>query len=519
MVKQSAKANKVNFNQFLFWLFSLLLILPWVYIQHQTSINSDTAWLSICAQRLLSGGSMLQNCYDTNPPLNILVYIPFIWISNILHIPIYASLFWLTLLWISGSVFLTYLILKYFPSIEQNERNILTLTFLCSITIIPSLYFTERDHFLAIMIIPLILVQIAYTYKYELPKPIAYIVLLLGGVTLLLKPHFGLIPAFLLLQRVFIQKRIWIVKDTDFIILFVLSAAYLAGVYIYFQDFINIIFPDILQAYLYYNAPIKTYKTALPYALLLTACFIAIIFVKDKNKSLLFTLASCTVLALLAYIIQMKAFTYHRLPLYALLFPLSILVTFKLIDKYFIYRHFLAYIFIIPVFVLSYLHSPLRPDFPTHKDYQDNPITNYISENCASPCSFYITYENMDIVSQIAFYSNFEYATRFPTFWFLADKNQQESTKERFANYVAEDIEQYNPSLILVLSSSPELDKIEGKKTLIEYFSFSDNFNRVIKKYKKIDNLTVDRSIFYKDTPYDFPYRIKWDVYKRVSEE
>ena len=217
----------------------------------------------------------------------------------------------------------------------------------------------------------------------------------------------------------------------------------------------------------------------------------------------------------------MKGFTYHRLPLYALLFPLSALIMFKLFSEKMtlVTSNLLPYIFIILVFSASYWHSPLRFNFPTHKDYQYNPVANYISANCSSPCSFYITYENMDIVSQLAFYSDYEYATRFPTFWFLADKNQIQSKKERFANYITEDIEHYAPSLMLILTSSPALDKIKGNKTIIEYFSYSSNFRRVMKKYQKIDNLTVDRSIFYKDTPYDFPYRLGWDVYKRVSSE
>jgi len=79
---------------------------------------------------------------------------------------------------------------------------------------------------------------------------------------------------------------------------------------------------------------------------------------------------------------------------------------------------------------------------------------------------------------------------------------------ERFANYITEDTEHYDPYLRHILTSSPALDKIKGDKTIIEYFSYSSNFKRVIKKCQKIDSLTIDRSIFYKGTPYDFPYRL-----------
>ncbi len=521
MLKQSAKINKVGYNQFLFWLLSLLLLSPWIYFQHQTSINSDTAWLSICAQRLISGGSMLQECYDTNPPLNILIYVPFIWFSDLLNISLYKSLFWITLLWIFCSVFITRKTLNSFPSLNQNDKNVISLALLCSLTIVPSLYFTERDHFTAIMILPLILVQIAYTYEYKLSKIITYSVLILGGITLFLKPHFGIISIFLLLHRMIVQKRFFIVKDTDFIILFAITLIYIAVIFLFFKDFVYFILPDVIDTYLYYNDRIQTYKTAMPYFFIIIANLIALIFIKDKSKPIILSIIACAILALIAYIIQMKGFTYQRLPLNTVLLPITSIIILKLISTKTILENnvFLSYFFAIIIFLISYFNYPIRPNFPSHAEYINNPITNYIEKNCDKPCSFYISYENMDIVSQLAFYSDFIYATRFPTFWFLINIDDNDIKKrQRFANYIIEDINKYNPSLLLILSSSPELDKIKGNKTVIEYFAFSHDFKKTMKQYQKIDNLTVDRAIFYKDTPYDFPYILKWDVYKRVKK-
>ena len=405
MADYQAKTNKDFFPLLLFWLAGLLLLLPWVYIQQQTSINSDVAWLSICAQRLLNGGTLLQDCYDTNPPLSILIYIPFIWLSHILFIPAYTGIFWITLLWIGFAVYSTQKILASFPFLNIHERRILTLTYLCAVTIIPTLYYAERDHFLAIMILPFILTQLSITYRYEVPKLTQYFVLFIGGIALLLKPHFGLVPAFLFLHRIIVQKRFWVITDKDFIILFALSLSYVLFVLTYFQGFVNVILPDILQTYLYHNNPQAVYMASIPYALQTLACFIALLFIK-QSRSLLTPMAICALLSLIIFIIQMKGFTYHRLPLYAVLFPLSSIVLFKMMQIPFKEKFSkpLSYGFMVLVFALSYLHSPLRPNYPTHADYQNNEITQYISQHCTKPCSFYITYENMDIVSQLAFY-------------------------------------------------------------------------------------------------------------------
>ena len=128
----------------------------------------------------------------------------------------------------------------------------------------------------------------------------------------------------------------------------------------------------------------------------------------------------------------------------------------------------------------------------------------------------------MDIVSQLAFYSDYAYATRFPTYWFLTIINtlppQEAQTKKvRYAKYITEDIERFSPSLILILASSPTIGDLNENETLNGYFSFSPEFQNAMLHYKKTDRLTVDRATFYKGTPYDFPYILVWDVYTRVS--
>lgn len=522
MAEPLAKTYKDHLPAFLFWFFALICLVPWVYIQHQTSVNSDVAWLSICAARILDGGSLLQDCYDSNPPLSILIYIPYIWLSNALDVPTYDTLFWVTTLWAGLGVLTTITLLQSFPVFNAIEKRIIALTYLCAVTIIPTIYLSERDHFLAIMILPFILLQLALTYGYKTARMTTVFVLVLGGITLLLKPHYGLIPAFLFLHRMVVQKRLWVMKDIDFLTLLFLTGVYVGVVLLYFQGFAHIILPDILQTYLHYNAPQRTYATAMPYIVLTVCCLGGVFLLKDHSRSVLQALGICAGLALVIYIIQMKGFTYHRLPLYAVLFPLSSVLLFKLVQKPF--KSSAPYIFMLVIFAASYALSPLRPHYPTHKEYQDNVITRYINTHCAHPCSFYITYENMDIVSQLAFYSHNQYATRFPSFWFLANinalpaENKQAATL-RYARYVAEDINRFSPSLILVLSSSPALDQVKQDDTLMTFFPSSPEFESAISRYTKTDRLTMDRAAFYKDTPYDFPYMLTWDVYTKVSDE
>lgn len=477
---QSLKKKQANW---IYWGAATLLLLPWVYIQSQMSVNSDVAWLSICAERLINGGTLTNSCYDTNPPLSILVYSPFVWLSALTSIADYHIIFWLTLMPIAFATFAIY---------HLSQNKILTTAFLASVTIIPSLYYAERDHFIAIMLLPFILLQLSITKKETVNAAFKYTILVLGSLALLLKPHFGLIPIFMLLHRMRYQRRIWVFKDADFIILALSCISYLVIIYAFYTDFLTQILPDVIEFYLGYNnidgtvAKLKIYG-----ALWAVFCIGCTLLSKDYRLKLI---VPCAGLCLLVFTIQMKGFTYHLLPFFALMFPLM----FASIPKV------NASIVLIAIFAFSYIFSPLRPDYPTHTDYQNNGITNYIAENCAEPCSFYMLHENMDIVSQIAFYTNHTYATRFPAFWFQPQIT--ENGKVRFSRYIAEDLNTFAPSLIFVP---------QAEQNFFDFYAVSDEFKQAIAPYHKTDELTVDRAFFYKDTKYYFLHILTWDVYTK----
>lgn len=482
---QTSQQKKKQAN-WTYWGGAMLLLLPWIYIQSQMSVNSDVAWLSICAQRLLNGMTMTEGCYDTNPPLSVLVYAPFIWLSKLTSIASYHLIFWLTLAPIAFATYATY---------KLSQNIVLTISFLATITIIPSLYYAERDHFIAIMLMPFILVQFAITKEETLNATLKYSILILGSLALLLKPHFGLIPIFMLIHRMRYQRTFWVMKDTDFIILAASCISYLMIIYLYYNDFLTQILPDVLEFYLGYNDPQTIIKKLTIYGSLWAIfCVSCSLLSKDYRLKLL---VPCAGLCLLVFTIQMKGFTYHLLPFFALFFPL-VFTNLAHLPK------LNPPIILIAIFIFVYIFSPLRPEYPSHQDYKNNDITDYINANCNQPCSFYIMHQNMDIVSQIAFYSGHTYATRFPAFWFQPKITEQE--RPRFAKYIAQDLEKFKPDLILSLQT---------EKRPLDIFADNPALEKILNQYKKTDELTVDRAFFYKDTKYEFTYELKWDVYKK----
>ena len=522
------------FNIYL-WILSSIALIPWLSVQYQKSVNCDVSWLTICVKRIMSGSSLSQGCFDTNPPLSVLIYAPFVFLAEKFSIPTHDVIFWGTLSIVVLFVIITYRTLKYFGIFSDNERFLISLGSLCSLTIIPALYFAERDHFIAIALLPFILTQLCITYKHHVPYGMKYFTIIIGAIALLIKPHFGLIPAFIFIHRAITRKTIiGVIKSPDFIILSLFSAGYVGIIWIFFQDFIAVILPDILRFYLNYNDPRLVYLYAKIYAIIAGGCLAAALFIpQEEKRKTLSAVAFCSLLALAVFVIQMKGFTYHRLPFYALLFPLAGYLLYDILQRKLnlltpIRNNALVHALIALIFISSYAFSPLRPDYPTHKDYEKNEFTDYINQHCTQPCSYFMTYENMDISSQLAFYSGHTYATRFPAFWFqpafdghvptaINNKYSEsiESAQGRYAQYIIDDFKTMQPSLLLILRYTEDTPTNFAKRFAANAPELID----ILSTYEPIGSFSMDRAYFYRDTKYDFEYMITWDVYKKGTEQ
>lgn len=505
--------------------FCFLTFLPWLFYEMHASLNSNISWLLICAERIIDGQSMSGACYDTNPPLSILLYTPFVLLHQFLHIDLPYTVFFGTLLHAAVSALATaFLLRKIKPDLISSDITLCTFAFALSVTVIPSLNFAERDHFIAIWIVPLLLQQIAISKDVKLSPFLSLPVVIFGTVSLLLKPHFMLVPALVLLHRLIFKRNILQrLKDLDFIVMGIITALYALVIYLYFFDYVSEILPNVVSLYLGYADTEKTLLTLrnmLPFIFLPLA---VTLFDKDTaSRQISLILCGAFFICLVCFAAQMKGFTYHKLPAMSVIFLAIAFATARLLNVLnFQKTYMILAILFLPV--LSYGHSPLLSGYPTHEDYKKNPVTTYMHHHCPSPCSFYITYENMDIVSQIAFYSQDVYATRFPALWFTpklrnnSDINSTEIQKKQkqFADMVGEDLARYKPSMIL-------LQRTENQDSLkfFEYFSTSDIFRKEAEKYQRYDVLNVERGQnFYKGTRYAFEYVITWDVYKRVGKE
>ena len=526
------KNNKILIAQhFIICIISAVVLLR----QFRLAINPDTAWLTSCAHRYYEGIPLINGCYDTNPPLSTLIYVPSIALSDLTAIKIYYSVYITIFALIILSTVLTYLIIKKRSFLSKEEHQIVVVAYITAVVISPQYDFSQRDHLIVVTAIPFFLTQISITKKIPINSLLSHLSLAFGTLMIMVKPHYGLFPSLLIIHRLITQKRIGVIFDRDFIYLSSGSLVYAATLFIFFPDFIITILPDILNYYIPYNNEdgVKSLLTPyiLPVLLLSAAAFTA----THKNRERQYFYASCwlgTLCALLAFHIQAKGFYYQIIPAKTFFLISCSLTVFSFAryllkdkDKHLLLTPLASLLIIAIPLYKSYKYSS---QFPTHDYFLKAPLTQFIKAECGSPCSYYMTYPHMSLNTQTSFYIGDAFASRFPAFWFFPAmeahlgvseeiietkqyKERIEADKGRFSDYVVEDLKKYRPRLLLVYKEKPD-----HKGTVFnyfEYFSTNSDFKKIMEKYKRNGEFSIDRQGYLKGTSFDSPLIQQWDVY------
>lgn len=528
--KETIKPDRV----LLFWLLAFICLVPWALIQIHTSLNSNTTWLLLCAERILDGGSMLNDCYDTNPPLSILIHTPPVLLERLTGMASYDWIFILGFtLALAGSL-LTQYFLNKLQWTERYQSGVLSITMFASLTILSGLSFADRDHLIAMMFIPFTLCQMCITYRVPVRKILQIFTLSLGSILILVKPHYLLLPALILLHRIYKDRSLLSLFKIDFYILTCTTFLYTIICIIFYSDYLFSIAPDVLKLYAPYGLYGMLWPDLKAFSLIIILNALAyIVLTQRKERSLLIVLSLGAANGLLAFGLQLKGFSYHLLPAQTaivMLLTLTALGMFQNFSQPKFAKHPVINIGLVAlIFALCYAKKPPNAAYPTHLQYQNNVITKTLDRYCDSDCSFFMTYENMDIVSQIAYYYPALYASRFPTFWFYPMTEMKlgdpvaaagvtpeemadlQAINEKYFAYVTQDIEHFQPSvLILIQSEAKPLKKNTPENKILDAF---------IGQYKKVNELEIDRALFYKNTKYDFPYTVKFDVYLHVDSQ
>jgi hypothetical protein len=483
-----------------FLLFSLILLfLPWLAYQPFMRMPGDAAWLLTAAQHILAGHAMTTHFFDSNPPMSYIIYIPAALLTQ-LGITAWSAVNIYTFVLIGVSALLIFKILQRWKGLDKEAALVLLVSWLAAVTICSQSEFGQKDHFIAITLLPFLLAQYAMTEK-QPNDGITKTAIILGVPFILIKPHFGLLAVANLAYRFYRERRSSIIFDFDFVCLAAGVITYVAAVYFYFPDFLSLALPFTIAFYV--SGSFVPVNACLIGGALLCACLGVVSYFSPSNKAMKFFLCVMGFLAVFAFWAQNKGFSTQLLPALSLLIPAIAL-------QYDVFNRKRAAGATFAVILLAYAVFGFR--IQTHDDYRASSFAQLVREY-AQDDSYFIEVTSTSTAYTISLYEGIPIASRFPSLWFMPRLIEQRDTedgkryKKITGDMIAEDFATRKPKLVLAYAD---------RSSFYEFFADNPEFQEEWRHYRKQGRqYTLDQSQYSTFAPkYEIP-TATYDIFVR----
>jgi hypothetical protein len=327
----------------------------------------------------------------------------------------------------------------------------------------------------------------------------------------LIKPHYGLLPTAILLHRLGRERHIRALLKADFLILAIGVLAYAAILWVYFQDFINIVLTLSMDIYVASTGSQHSYISIIKTGILLGSAALITSLARNpkEEKTLPFILIGLAALAFIPFWVQGKGFVLHYVPFLvffmtalaaALALPISRVIEGKNLSPY-------HWFWLAPIITGVILFSQWPDMTYRHEHYSNHPLLKIATQN-EEHKSFFLESNSTHMAMQIEEYTGYEYASRFSANWFIPDRKRL--SEEHFNHYwmvmgdaLALDIERYEPRVLLLLDNEDMLTISGSFKNHSAFQSAMDSYQESgayqdTEVFDESENLTADRTLRYK---------------------
>ncbi len=323
--------SKIYFITFIIF----FILLAW-FIQNSLFLNWDIAYILQATEKLLQGGTYLDDYFNPNPPMIMFFYLPSLMIHKFLHIHI-AKAFFAYIFLISAFSF--WLCISITRSMFSKDDSFLHYFFLIALAIVflifPLFQIGQRDQLLVVLSMPYLLSAAYQLQKDSKQSPHAVLIGLLAGVGFSLKPQFLFTPILIELFYI-IYKKNWLSwLRTETLTILTVLCIYLGVLFIFYREFVFTIIPYLLNHYyesigypwrhLFLNS-----ETLFCF---LSFLFCGIAFIHSSYKTLLSILSITLISFLFSYFTQRSTFAYHIIPAYSIAILIFSLVFCEFITK------------------------------------------------------------------------------------------------------------------------------------------------------------------------------------------
>ena len=473
------------------------LIAGWLgVIWRADTANHDVFWLFTGFQRLSAGETMLQSFYETNPPLSVFIYTPAFWLAEQqwLSLPRAVILYTSTLLALAMAA--TAYAARGIATLSRQQVFVICAGMLVCGTLLAGSNYGQRDHYLALAAVPVVLLLLGRTLVPRRLNMTDAAILFIGTLFLLLKPYYGLLPAFLMIHRAVKQKRVWALWDADFIVMALATVGYAVCVHVFFNDYLTTILPAVMDLYADSGVsfvPMLLVLTVSAWMIVMGFSFRHALPLETQRMARMFLLFAA--FSFLIFLMMMKGYDYQLLPCLMFMYLAVLLIGDGLLVRMIVVpvqRALLLTAVIAAIFLI------LPNSFIPNKEAVRGEAVTKVVAACGDDCSYLIMGSTVRVTQLISYYAQKPHASRFAKFWFAEgmvmdgiDIEKDHKKRERYRHYVdmiTADINRYKPRLIL---------SCDQYANFIPWLSFYRGFREAFSSYKKGNIVAYDHSAFH----------------------
>jgi len=287
--------------------------------------GTDVAWLLVAADRLIAGGTYLEDFYEPNAPLAILIYCPGVYVARLLGLNPYMGFLITVYLSIGASIYVVRSMSRRLFSDRALQSGVLTVACAACLLIAPRTVFGQREHIAMVLFLPFIVAIAARDAgRHRNPRSVEIGISAAAAVGSFIKPYLVLMPIALFLVALLRKRSLRVVLRSDFQTFFLAGIVYIFVIVLFFPGWLAV----AKVASQLYGAHDGEWTTILPSAIsgivlsgiiLIASRFVALL---PTDAALSRAFAAAAIGALIAVVIQNKGWGYHYYPARVALFVL-----------------------------------------------------------------------------------------------------------------------------------------------------------------------------------------------------
>lgn len=457
----------------------LLLLIIAIRARGDALINHDVAWLTVAAERWLSGGVLGRDIVELNTPLAILLYAPPAWAMNAFGLApnLALSFFTASIALVSALGVAMALGHRTGLGLKSRQGFYTTLLVFSVLALFLSYDFAQRDHFIAMLFLPYAVLNAPLptttAAARATPGILRFGAALLAALAVCIKPVYVTLFAFiflLLLRRIGLRAA-WRQSAANAIIL--VGIVYVAIIWLLFPDWLPVALAAN-QLYAAYDMPLAALASQSFEIILVLLSAAAIANLRLVQTEILGTLCLLGFAVLGIAILQGKGWYYHFLA--ADLFVWTGGVILLVVHLPLLARHaryavgVLLILILIPAIIGQ--HSKLMNEKRRFL-YETSDLTNTVRDLVGPGEALGFIATSLPPAFPMVLEERRIWASRYPTLWPLAgaitlrgngrlDPARSDAVIAEVLDNVVADFSRYRPKLIVVDERAAKLRVPDG---------------------------------------------------------